>query len=141
MGSILNRSWIEDNETYIKIRKDKQIQQHQNFDFIKTYELLNKNFDQQQIMKIDVLTKYETFVLIDPLDASNNYSITENNVGNQPWQFFHDVNNSFYPVKSHQMTPSHNISYNPNEYIHVKVPDMIKNQSQTVMFDEHLPKK
>ncbi|CAF1015770.1 unnamed protein product [Rotaria sordida] len=80
-------------------------------------------------------------MILDPLDASNNYSITENNVGNQPWQFFHDVNNSFYPVKSHQMTPSHNISYNPNEYIHVKVPDMIKNQSQTVMFDEYLPKK
>ncbi|CAF2576643.1 unnamed protein product [Rotaria sp. Silwood2] len=149
MGGVLNRSSIEDNETYFRRRKDKRIQQYQNVDVSfesdyenndrnvdlgKTYDLWDKIFAEQQMTKID-----------DRTDESNTYSsynsITQNDARNQTRQLPHDVNNSLYSIKSHRMPPLHNAPYDPNEYVHVQVPDMINDQSQTVMFDERLSKK
>ncbi|CAF0977493.1 unnamed protein product [Rotaria sp. Silwood1] len=154
MGGVMNRSSIREDEKYFRTRKDKRTQQHQNFDIsfesdyeyiyrdvdsINTYDLWDKKFDQKQ------MTKINAFVSIELPDVSNIYSsynsTNKNDIRNQTWQFLHDANNSLYSTESRRITPSYNISYNPNEYIHAQVPDTIKNQSQTVTFDERLPKR
>ncbi|CAF1974509.1 unnamed protein product [Rotaria magnacalcarata] len=106
-----------------------------NDDFIKTYEVWNKTFDEKPLMNAND----------DPPGAPNmyssNHSIIHNDLTNQIWKLSHQVNNSFYPMNSLSSTSSYNIPYVSTQNIRTELPTMISNQSQNMMFNESLSKK
>jgi hypothetical protein len=48
----------------------------------------------------------------------------------QSWPPPQNNNNSFYLINSHQMTPSYNISYDPNQYNHAQISKTMKQEER-----------
>jgi len=65
----------------------------------------------------------------------------QNDPMTQSWSPNHDANDQFYQNNSFPMTTTSNIPYDPNQYIHTKIPNTFMNQSQQVILDERSSKK
>jgi hypothetical protein len=67
--------------------------------------------------------------------------MTQNDILNQTWSSSHDVDNSFYTINLHRMTPSYNMPYITNQYDHDQIPNIINNQSKPIVTEERPSKR